>query len=115
VLALRLHVVLVLPGQQEQPALAERAAAWAAEALAAAQLGERVGVTVTVDSPLGGCTTADARLHGSATAPSSQAWPCGLSLLEWGGLSERAVDAALQVRAFFTACSGRTCLGLADC
>ena len=99
-LALRLHVVLVFPGPHEQPALAERAAVRAAEALAAAQLGEQVAVTVTVDSPLGGCTSVDAPLHGSSAAPPSQAWPCGLTLVEWGGLSDRAVDAELQVRPF---------------
>ena len=103
-LALRLHVVLVLPGPHEQPALAERAAVRAAEALAAAQLGKQVAVTVTVDSPLGGCTSADAPLHGSAAAPPSQAWPCGLSLMDWGSLSETAVDAELQVRASLSAC-----------
>ena len=99
-LAFRLHVVLVLPGADEQqPALAELAAVRASAALATAQLGEQVAVTVTLDSRLGGCTSADAPLHVSVTAPPSQAWSCGLALMDWGGLSERAIDAALQVRA----------------
>lgn len=101
-LALRLHIVLVLP--RTESSLAEQAAARASQALAAVGLDENFGaVSVTVDSSSGGCHFAEVLVHRHTAAPQLHAWPCGLSHLAWDGVADRALDDILQARHFFAA------------